>query len=156
LVDILCYKKECRGFESREGGFFNLFNPSSRTMTMGSTQPLTEMSTKNRLKCGRRLRLISTVCKPSVYTKREPRYLTNLWAFTSCYRDNITFFYLKYAYILGARERSRYSEGLHIRRLGFDSNQGQHISLHSTVSRPVLEPTHKLIPNGCRVSFPRE
>jgi hypothetical protein len=26
--------------------FFNLPNPSSRTMTLGSTQPLTEMSTR--------------------------------------------------------------------------------------------------------------
>jgi hypothetical protein len=29
--------------------FFNLLNPSSRTMTLGSTQPLTEMSTRNLL-----------------------------------------------------------------------------------------------------------
>jgi hypothetical protein len=28
-------------------GFFNLPNPSSRTMSLGSTQPLTEMSTRN-------------------------------------------------------------------------------------------------------------
>jgi hypothetical protein len=28
-------------------GFFNLPNPSSRTMVLGSTQPLTEMSTRN-------------------------------------------------------------------------------------------------------------
>jgi hypothetical protein len=28
-------------------GFFNLPNPSSRTMALGSTQPLTEMSTRN-------------------------------------------------------------------------------------------------------------
>jgi hypothetical protein len=27
--------------------FFNLPTPSSRTMTLGSTQPLTEMSTRN-------------------------------------------------------------------------------------------------------------
>jgi hypothetical protein len=30
-----------------EVDFFNLFNPSSRTMALGSTQPLTEMSTRN-------------------------------------------------------------------------------------------------------------
>jgi hypothetical protein len=29
--------------------FFNLPNPSSRTMALGSTQPLTEMSSKNLL-----------------------------------------------------------------------------------------------------------
>jgi hypothetical protein len=28
-------------------GFFNLSNPSIRIMAMGSTQPLTEMSTRN-------------------------------------------------------------------------------------------------------------
>jgi hypothetical protein len=28
-------------------GFFNLSNPSSLTMTLGSTEPLTEMSTRN-------------------------------------------------------------------------------------------------------------
>jgi hypothetical protein len=28
-------------------GFFNWPNPSSRTMTLGSTQPVTEMSTRN-------------------------------------------------------------------------------------------------------------
>jgi hypothetical protein len=28
-------------------GFFNLPNPSSRTMTLGSNQPLTEMSVRN-------------------------------------------------------------------------------------------------------------
>jgi hypothetical protein len=30
-----------------EVNFFNLSNPSSRTMALGSTQPLTEMSTRN-------------------------------------------------------------------------------------------------------------
>jgi hypothetical protein len=28
-------------------GFFNLHNPSSRTMALGFTQPLTDMSTRN-------------------------------------------------------------------------------------------------------------
>jgi hypothetical protein len=28
-------------------GFFNWINPSSRAMALGSTQPLTEMSTRN-------------------------------------------------------------------------------------------------------------
>jgi hypothetical protein len=31
----------------RSWDVFNLPNPSSRTMTLGSTQPLTEMSTRN-------------------------------------------------------------------------------------------------------------
>jgi hypothetical protein len=36
-----------------EVDFFNLPNPSSRTMALGSTQPLTEMSTRN-LPCGKK------------------------------------------------------------------------------------------------------
>jgi hypothetical protein len=47
--------------------FFNSPNPSSRTMALGSTQPLTEMSTRmipGGVKCGRRVRL--TTSPPSV------------------------------------------------------------------------------------------
>jgi hypothetical protein len=47
--------------------FINLPNPSSHTMALGSTQPLTEMSTKNfpvGVKGGRRVRL--TTLPPSV------------------------------------------------------------------------------------------
>jgi hypothetical protein len=47
--------------------FFNLLNPSSRTMALGSTQPLTEMSARNLpggVKAGRRVRL--TTLPPSV------------------------------------------------------------------------------------------
>jgi hypothetical protein len=35
------------GSSPDEVDFFNLPNPSSRTMALGSTQPLTEMSTRN-------------------------------------------------------------------------------------------------------------
>jgi hypothetical protein len=47
--------------------FFNLPNPSSRTMVLGSTQPLTEMSTRNLpggVKVGRRIGLTNS--PPSV------------------------------------------------------------------------------------------
>jgi hypothetical protein len=47
LVEALCHRLEGRGFESLEVDFFNLSNPASRTMTLGSTQPPTEMSTRN-------------------------------------------------------------------------------------------------------------
>jgi hypothetical protein len=49
LVEALCYKPEGHRFESQWGGFFfsNLSNPSSRTMALGLTQYLTEMSTWN-------------------------------------------------------------------------------------------------------------
>jgi hypothetical protein len=36
-----------RGFDPDATGFFNLPNPSSRIMALGSTKPLTEMSIRN-------------------------------------------------------------------------------------------------------------
>jgi hypothetical protein len=47
LVEALRYKSEGRGFVP-DGviGIFHLHNPSGRTMALGLTQPLTEMSTK--------------------------------------------------------------------------------------------------------------
>jgi hypothetical protein len=61
-VEAPWYKPEGRGFESQWSGFFffNLPNSSSCTMALGSTQPLTEMSTRNLpggVKGGRRVRL---------------------------------------------------------------------------------------------------
>jgi hypothetical protein len=48
LVEALCYKPEGSRFESRmRWFFFNLPNPSNRAMALGSTQPLTERSTRN-------------------------------------------------------------------------------------------------------------
>jgi len=40
LAEVLCYKPESRGFDSRL-----CYNHSGRTMALGSTHPLTEMST---------------------------------------------------------------------------------------------------------------
>jgi hypothetical protein len=48
VVDALHYKPADRGFDS-EGviGIFQCCNPSGRNTALGSTQPLTESSTKN-------------------------------------------------------------------------------------------------------------
>jgi hypothetical protein len=54
--------------------FFNLPNPSSRTLALGSTQPLTEMNTNN-LPGGKGGRLarkadnLTTICELTVYRK---------------------------------------------------------------------------------------
>jgi hypothetical protein len=53
-------RRKVAGSSPDEMDFFNLRNPSSRTMDLGSTQLLTEMSTRNLpggVKDGRRVRL---------------------------------------------------------------------------------------------------
>jgi hypothetical protein len=68
--------------------------PSSCTMALGSTQPLTEMSTRNLPggkgwpACGSDN--LTFICEPIVYKMWEPRCLTTLWAFTACYRIAFT------------------------------------------------------------------
>jgi hypothetical protein len=48
LVEALRYKPVGRGFvPGGVSGFFHWHNPVGRTMALGSTQPLTEMSTRN-------------------------------------------------------------------------------------------------------------
>ena len=44
LVEAMRYKSEGRGFDSR---WCQWHNPSGRTVVLGSTQPVTEMSTRN-------------------------------------------------------------------------------------------------------------
>jgi hypothetical protein len=71
LVEALCYKPEGRGFECRWGGFFfNLPNSSSSTMALGSTQPLTKMSTRNtpgvKGRPARKADNLTAICEPIV------------------------------------------------------------------------------------------
>jgi hypothetical protein len=68
-------------------------------MALGSTQPLTEMSTRNLLvdkeRPAREADNLTAICEPTVHKMWEPRRLTTLWAFTACFRDSFTFsFYL--------------------------------------------------------------
>jgi hypothetical protein len=53
-----------------EVDFFNLPNPSSRTMTLGPTQPLTEMSTRNlpggKKRPAHRADNLAAICEPNV------------------------------------------------------------------------------------------
>jgi hypothetical protein len=46
LVEALCYKPEGRGFDSR-WCHWKFHSHSRRTMALGLTQPVTEMSTRN-------------------------------------------------------------------------------------------------------------
>jgi hypothetical protein len=50
--------------------FFNLPNPSSRTMALGLTKPLTEMSTRNlpggKGRPARKVDSLTAICEPTV------------------------------------------------------------------------------------------
>jgi hypothetical protein len=74
--------------------FFNLPNPSSRTMALGSTQPLIEMSTRNipggKGRPARKADNLTAICEPIVYKMWEPQHLTTLWVSTARYRDTFT------------------------------------------------------------------
>jgi hypothetical protein len=64
-------------------------------MALGSTQPLTEMSSKNlprgKGRLARKADNLAVICEATVWKMWEPRRLTILWAFTACYRDSFTF-----------------------------------------------------------------
>jgi hypothetical protein len=73
-------------------GFLNLPNPSSRTTAPGSTQPLTEMDTRD-LSGGKRRPTDKTDNLTAIQTVQKmwvPRRLTTLWASTACYKDRFT------------------------------------------------------------------
>jgi hypothetical protein len=70
-------------------GFFNWPKPSSRTMALGLTQPLTEMSTRNLPGAkGRPVRKadnFTAICEPMGALMSH-----NPLASTACYRDSFT------------------------------------------------------------------
>jgi hypothetical protein len=66
-------------------------------MALGSTQSLTEMSTRN-LSGGKGLPTrnadnLTAICEPIVQNMWEPRHLTILWASMACYKDSFAFFF---------------------------------------------------------------
>jgi hypothetical protein len=65
-------------------------------MALGSTQPLTEMSTRNLSEGkGQPARIadnLTPICEPIVYKMWEPRCLTTQWASMACYRDSFSFY----------------------------------------------------------------
>jgi hypothetical protein len=74
---------------------FNFLNLYSCNMALVSTEPLTEMSTRN-LPGGkgwpaRKANNLTTICEPIVEKMWESRRLTTLRAFMVCYRDRFTF-----------------------------------------------------------------
>jgi hypothetical protein len=97
--------RDVAGSSPDEVDIFNWPNPSSRTMALVSTQPLTETSTRNLPGAGggggkgrpaRKADNLTAICEPIVLIMWDPRRLTILWAFTACYRDSFTFFFYLY------------------------------------------------------------
>jgi hypothetical protein len=64
-------------------------------MALGSTEPLTEMSTRNlpggKGRKARKADNLTAICQPIVYKLWEPTRLTTLWASTACYTDSFNF-----------------------------------------------------------------
>jgi small-conductance mechanosensitive channel len=60
-------------------------------MALRSTQPLTEISTRNlpggKWRPALKADNLAVICEPIVYKLWEPRRLKTLWASTACYRD---------------------------------------------------------------------
>jgi hypothetical protein len=69
----------------------DLINPSSRTIALQSTQPLTEIllgveGGRSRRKADN----LTVICESIVYKMWEPRRLRTLWTSTACYRVGFT------------------------------------------------------------------
>jgi hypothetical protein len=75
--------------------FFDLPNPSSRTMALVSTQFLTKMSTRklpgDKGRPAREADKLIAICEPVIKKMWEPERVTTLWASTACYRGSFTF-----------------------------------------------------------------
>jgi hypothetical protein len=67
-------------------------------MALGSTQPLTEMNTRNLPGSkgwpARKADNLTAICEPIFNKMWDPRLLTTLGAATACYRDSFTLFTL--------------------------------------------------------------
>jgi hypothetical protein len=68
-------------------------------MALGSTQSLTEISTRN-LPCGkwrpaRKADKLTAICELTVSKMWEPRCVTTLWVSKGCYMDRLLLFLLK-------------------------------------------------------------
>jgi hypothetical protein len=63
-----------------------------RIMALGSTQTLTDMTTRNhpggKGRSARKADNLTAICESIVCKMLEPRRLTILWASTACYRDS--------------------------------------------------------------------
>jgi hypothetical protein len=68
-------------------------------MALGSTQRLTEMSTRNlpegKGRPARKTDNLTALYEPIAHKMWEPRRLTTVWASTACHRDSFTFVFYR-------------------------------------------------------------
>jgi hypothetical protein len=83
--------RKVAGASPGEVDFFNLPNPSSRTMALGSTNEYQESSWGVKVRPARTTDNLTAICEPTVLKMWEPRRLTTLGASTACYKDSFTF-----------------------------------------------------------------
>jgi hypothetical protein len=91
---------------------FNLPNPSGRTMALGSTQSVTEMSTRNhpggKGRTARRAENLAAICESIVWTKCGSLDLSQSYRSSmACYTDSFTF-YLFYPCVCDFSDEVRY------------------------------------------------
>jgi hypothetical protein len=99
VVEALYYKPKGCGIESRWDGFFfffNLPNPWSGTMDPGfdwtsNRNEYQESSCVVNVGPERKADNLTAISEAIVYKMWESRRLTNLWTFTACYTDRVTF-----------------------------------------------------------------
>jgi hypothetical protein len=93
-------------------------------MALESTQPRTEMSTRNlpggKGQPARKADNLTAISEPTLY-KMEPRRLTTLWASTACYKDSFTTEWRHYRFACFIL--------LRIKILGYSSSSGLSVAL---------------------------
>jgi hypothetical protein len=105
-IKALSYKPEGHRFKSQWSHWiFQLLIPSSRTMVTGSTQPLTEMSTRNlsgskESRPAHKFDNLTAIPEPVILKMWETQCPTIPWAFTDCYSDSFTFYAKLFIYFL--------------------------------------------------------
>jgi hypothetical protein len=104
-------------------------------MALGSTQPLTELSTRN-LPGGKGRPAhgadnLTVICELIVYKMWEPRRLTTLWAFMACCRDSFTFTFYAFSVSHMVLETAKQKRVLYLSHVKYS----KHCNLKSQVTK---------------------
>jgi hypothetical protein len=113
-------------------GFFSWPNPSRPPMVMGSTQPLTEMSTRNipvgKGRPAHKADSLTAISESIVWKMWESRYLITIWASMACYRDSF------YSCIHASYHHPNFSFSIDVPNISFNTLSLQIISQYMAAS----------------------